>query len=236
MPLNLVCPECGQAHRVKDKYAGHNVRCKGCGISLQVPAPLEADFEVDEEEPLEDWGTEKEPAADAEDDYGIPAAELRPRRRKKKKKRRGKGQAAKPQLFVNRMQLAVLVIILVMASRFGFVPIWPIFSLRDFGLIQGLTLLVTIASLLAYVAMIVGGIGIFQREAYGAPLVEKAAWAKLILAGIGMISGVASAAQSTALLMGILRVAGPAVIFGFGFPIAIIWLIRHPEWDTPEKM
>ena len=193
MSLHMVCPECEHSHRVREEFAGRKVRCKGCGTALRVPAPIEDDFEVDD---FTEPGSEDDLA---EDDYGVPVS--RPaRRRKSRKRKRSTEPATKPQTFVNRKQMAVLVMILVMASRYGFVPsLWPILSIRSLGVMRLVSTLATLASLLAYVALIIGGIGIFQRESYGAPLTEKAAWAKLVTVVISTAASIIFAFSSIAL-------------------------------------
>ncbi len=229
MALNLVCPECDHAHRVRDEFAGRQVRCKGCGIALNVPAAVEDDFEVDDF---------SEPGSDdfRNEDYG-DSVSLPGRRRKSRKRKRQSEPSSKPQTFVNRKQLAVLVMILVMASRYGFVPsIWSIFSFRNLGLTRVIAMLASVASLLAYVALIIGGIGIFQREQYGAPLAEKAAWVKLTTVAIGLITSIIFAVQHDSAIYAIARMTSASAVLGIGIPIAIIYLIRHPDWDTPEQM
>jgi len=96
--------------------------------------------------------------------------------------------------------------------------------------------LANLASLLAYVALIIGGIGIFQREQYGAALTEKAAWVKLATVAISLITAIIFAVRHDSAMYAIARMTSASAILRIGIPIAIICLIRHSEWDTPEQM
>jgi predicted Zn finger-like uncharacterized protein len=45
MPLSIECDHCGKRYRVNDSFAGRRVKCKICGLPIEVPAqPGEAEF------------------------------------------------------------------------------------------------------------------------------------------------------------------------------------------------
>lgn len=228
MPLNVVCPDCGYAHRVKDQYAGRRIKCKGCDSVLQVPDALDEGFAVDDE-----FSEDGFRQSETEEDYGIPASVLK--RRKTRKRRSNRVEPVSQPMFVNRLQLAVLVMVLIMATRYGITSFWPVVPFGTGGFLQVISILSGVASLLAYIAMIIGGIGIFQRDPRGAPLTQVAAWVKLAIAVIGMATGAIAAVQSEVLARIIIARLSTSAVFGVGIPIGIIFCIRHPSWDTPDE-
>ncbi|MBI4566792.1 MAG: zinc ribbon domain-containing protein [Planctomycetes bacterium] len=54
MPIKVICEDCGHEKLVKDKYAGQEIECPGCGAPVTVPDPqAEVEAEAEPEEPVE---------------------------------------------------------------------------------------------------------------------------------------------------------------------------------------
>ena len=42
MPIQVSCPQCERSYKLKDETAGKRFKCKECGATVQVPAPVKA--------------------------------------------------------------------------------------------------------------------------------------------------------------------------------------------------
>ena len=42
MPIQVSCPQCERSYKLKDETAGKRFKCKECGATVQVPAPMKA--------------------------------------------------------------------------------------------------------------------------------------------------------------------------------------------------
>jgi hypothetical protein len=66
--MNIVCPECGKEYKLPDSFAGKKVKCKGCGVVLEIEVEDEPEEEVEEEpEPEEETAEELE---QSEEEFG----------------------------------------------------------------------------------------------------------------------------------------------------------------------
>lgn len=223
LPIEFACDDCGKQYRVRDDLVGRKIRCKECGAPLLVQ------------------GDDPEVLFDEIDEDELISASMPARRRKKSKKRSPQTGASggKGVTFVNNLQLTALVLIAVMAIR-GFGGVFLAAGMLGGGLwsdgvFSFLLAMTGIATFLAQVAIVIGGIGIFQREDYGAPLAEKGAW---VLIAISLL-----ALPGAFLTMGKLESLGiPAIImqtvvsavFSMAIPAALIYCLRHRDWDVPD--
>jgi transcription initiation factor TFIIIB Brf1 subunit/transcription initiation factor TFIIB len=71
--MNIVCPECGKEYKLPDSFAGKKVKCKGCGVVLEIEVEDEPEEEVEEEPEPEEERTEQ--PAESEEDFGDDANE-----------------------------------------------------------------------------------------------------------------------------------------------------------------
>ena len=220
MPIEFACDECDKQYRVRDDLAGRKIRCKECGTGLQIPS---------DEEPLFDEIDEDELISDA-----MPA------RRKPKKKKRKPSQQSGIQTnvtFVNKLQLTALVLIAVMVFQaFGSLYFAAALFAGAFGGIGHAFIAIgAIASFLAKVALLIGGIGILQKEAYGAPLAEKGAWALIVIALISIPGAMLTMSKfESATLAPYITRSIISAILSMALPGALIYCIRHPDWDVPD--
>ncbi len=218
MRLNVVCTECDQAHRVRDEYGGRRMKCRGCGMVLEIPAPLVDEFQDDDFEDVDDFSPS----------LPKPRSKFR-KAKKRKKKRQPQRQTAAEPMFVNRLQLTVLVLIVVLATRYlGF--------FRGAFLFSKMHALFALFSAVAYVAIIIGGIGIFQKKTYGASLVEKGAWGMIAITILGLIAVGLEHGTRLNLLFLLVRSMIFSTAMALVLPGALIYCVRQPDWDKPEEI
>lgn len=109
MAITVVCPECGNSHKVKDEAAGKKLRCKGCEKVISIPKPA-AVSEADPWENLDenDGGEELPPVV-------RPPARSKKGTGKKSSSRSGGGMpmAIMVSIGINYVQMAVMAITIV---------------------------------------------------------------------------------------------------------------------------
>lgn len=59
MPINVICDECSESHRVREDAVGKRFKCKGCGKGLTIDAPRKKRVASDEED-YEDYDDDNE--------------------------------------------------------------------------------------------------------------------------------------------------------------------------------
>lgn len=115
MAITVVCPECGNSHKVKDEAAGKKLRCKGCEKVISIPKPA-ADSEADPWESLDenDGGEELPPVV-------RQPAKTRKGSGKKSRSSSGGGMpmAIMVSIGINYVQMAVMAIVIVICIISG---------------------------------------------------------------------------------------------------------------------
>lgn len=108
MPIQVVCPKCDKAYKVKDESAGKKLRCKQCETVFPIPAA---------EEEGDPWDSLPEPD---EDDELPPARRLPPVQRKKPQTKAKRAKASSgdgvPVTIIVSMAICGLMMLLNLAN------------------------------------------------------------------------------------------------------------------------
>lgn len=109
MPIEVTCPTCSRAYKVKEEAAGKKLRCKGCETVIPIPDAVDI---VDEEDPWDGLDEQDQPALP-------PARVSRPKARPKSSG--GGSSSGMPPTIIGSLVLCAITIVVALLGVAGMI-------------------------------------------------------------------------------------------------------------------